>query len=382
MKSNYKRIGDFIQLVDIRNEDLAIETLLGLSVSKQFIPSVANTIGTNMKKYKIIKKNQFACSIMQVRRDKKMPVAILKNYDEAIISQAYPVFEVIDTNELSPDYLMMWFSRSEFDRQATFWAVGGVRGSLEWEDFLNFEFPKPDIEEQKAIVAEYQTVSNRIKLNEQINTKLEETAQALYRHWFEVDFIKDSAYLEDLVIQAKETLNPNKTNFQFLEHYSIPSFDNNGLPSIESTKTIRSNKYKVKSNSILFSKLNPKFSRVWNIYGSVSKNAVCSTEFLVFTPNDIDYFGYIYFTMKSKNSIEYFTSMATGTSNSHQRIKPNEILKLKIKNFSKEKALEFSEKTKPFLHLIRLNLIETNKLSKLLLILLSKMAITQTRNIN
>jgi len=187
MRSNYKRLGDFIQLVDVRNNDLAVDTLLGLSTSKQFIPSVANTIGTNMKKYKIIKNNQFACSIMQVRRDKKMPIALLKDSEQAIISQAYPAFEVVDENILLPDYLMMWFSREEFDRQATFWAVGGVRGSLEWADFLDFELPIPTIEEQRAIVAEYQTVTDRIKLNEQINTKLEETAQALYRHWF-VDF--------------------------------------------------------------------------------------------------------------------------------------------------------------------------------------------------
>ncbi|WP_282079218.1 restriction endonuclease subunit S [Aquimarina algiphila] len=184
---NYKRIGDYIELVDERNKDLQITTLLGLSISKQFIPSVANTIGTNMKNYKIVRKNQFACSVMQVRRDGKMPVALLKEFDEAIISQAYPVFQVIDETELLPEYLMMWFMRSEFDREATFHAVGGVRGSLEWEGFLDFELPIPSIEKQRQIVAEYNTVTNRINLNNQFNQKLEATAQALYKHWF-VDF--------------------------------------------------------------------------------------------------------------------------------------------------------------------------------------------------
>ena len=187
MKSNYRRIGDFIELVDVRNKDLMVTKLLGLSISKEFIPSVANIIGTNMAKYKIIKKNQFACSIMQVRRDKKMPIALLKEFDEAIISQAYPVFEVINTDELLPDYLMMWFSRSEFDRHACFLAVGGVRGSLEWEDFLDMELPVPSIEKQQEIVIEYNTIVNRIKLNEELNQKLEETAHTLYKHWF-VDF--------------------------------------------------------------------------------------------------------------------------------------------------------------------------------------------------
>ncbi|MCF6224436.1 MAG: restriction endonuclease subunit S [Flavobacteriaceae bacterium] len=187
MKSNFRKIGDYIQLVDKRNKDLEVSQLLGLSISKQFISSVANTIGTNMKNYKIISKNQFACSLMQVRRDKKMPVALLNDFDEAIISQAYPVFEIIDTNLLLPEYLMMWFSRSEFDRHACFLAVGGVRGSLEWEDFLEMELPVPTVEKQNEIIKEYNTIVNRIKLNEQLNQKLEETAQAIYKHWF-VDF--------------------------------------------------------------------------------------------------------------------------------------------------------------------------------------------------
>lgn len=187
MRNNYKRLGDYIELVDQRNEDLAIDILLGLSISKEFIPSVANTIGTNMKRYKIVEKNQFACSIMQVRRDGKMPVAILKSHDKAIISQAYPVFKVTDESVLNPDYLMMWFKRKEFDREATFHAVGGVRGSLEWEDFMNFKLPVPSIEKQRDIVAEYNAVDNRIRINEQLNQKLEETVQAIYKHWF-VDF--------------------------------------------------------------------------------------------------------------------------------------------------------------------------------------------------
>ena len=187
MRSNYKRIGDCIQLVDERNIGLKITKLLGLSISKQFIPSVANIIGTDMENYKIIRKDQFACSTMQVRRDKKMPVALLQEVEEAIISQAYPVFEVVDINCLLPEYLMMWFIRQEFDREACFHAIGGVRGSLEWEDFCNMKLPIPHIDKQKEIVKEYNVLVNRITLNNQLIKKLEETAQAIYKQWF-VDF--------------------------------------------------------------------------------------------------------------------------------------------------------------------------------------------------
>ena len=184
MKSNYKRIGENIRLVDERNKGLQVKQLLGLSISKQFIPSVANIIGTDMENYKIIRKNQFACSTMQVRRDKKMPVALLQEVDEAIISQAYPIFEVKDPKELLPEYLMMWFTRSEFDREACFHAVGGVRGSLEWEDFENLQLPIPHPDKQREIVKEYNIIQNRIALNQQLIQKLEETAQAIYKQWF------------------------------------------------------------------------------------------------------------------------------------------------------------------------------------------------------
>lgn len=184
MKSIYKPIGKYIREVDERNQGLKVQQLLGLSISKQFIPSVANIIGTDMENYKIIRRNQFACSLMQVRRDKKMPVALLQDYDEAIISQAYPVFEIINERELLPEYLMMWFTRKEFDREACFYAIGGVRGSLEWEDFCNMKLPVPSPEKQSEIVAEYKIVQDRIVLNKKLIQRLQETALSVYKHWF------------------------------------------------------------------------------------------------------------------------------------------------------------------------------------------------------
>jgi len=163
---------------------LKVQNLLGLSISKKFIPSVANIIGTDMENYKIIRKNQFACSTMQVRRDKKMPVALLKELNKAIISQAYPVFEVVDSSILDPEYLMMWFSREEFDREACFHAVGGVRGSLEWEDFCDMRLPVPSIEKQREIVKEYNIIQDRTQLNNQLIQKLEESAKSIYNKLF------------------------------------------------------------------------------------------------------------------------------------------------------------------------------------------------------
>ena len=182
-KENYRRLGDYIREVDVRNRDLEVKELVGLTINKAFIPSVANTIGTDLSNYKVIRKEQFACSLMQVSRDGKMPVAMFEG-ECAIMSPAYPMFEVVDKNILLPQYLMMWFSRNEFDREASFYAVGGVRGSLTWQDFCDMTLPIPSIEQQRKIVTEYETVSRRIRLNEQMITRLEETAQTLYRKMF------------------------------------------------------------------------------------------------------------------------------------------------------------------------------------------------------
>ena len=181
--AEYKRLGDYIREVNVRNKDLEATKLVGLTIDKAFIPSVANVIGTDLSNYKVIRKEQFACSLMQVSRDGKMPIAMFEE-DEAIMSPAYPMFEVIDKTVLMPQYLMMWFSRSEFDREASYYAVGGVRGSLTWEDFCNMKLPVPSITRQREIVSEYETLTNRIRLNEQMIQNLEATAQALYRKTF------------------------------------------------------------------------------------------------------------------------------------------------------------------------------------------------------
>ena len=182
--NEYKRLGDYIREVDVRNRDLSVTTLLGVSISKEFIPSIANTIGTDMSTYKIVRKGQFAYGPVTSRNGDKVSIALLTNEDNVIISQAYTVFEVKDTNDLLPKYLMMWFRRPEFDRYARFHSHGSAREIFDWSEMCDVMLPIPSIERQREIVAEYETLSKRIRLNEQMISKLEETAQTLYRKMF------------------------------------------------------------------------------------------------------------------------------------------------------------------------------------------------------
>ena len=184
---SYKRLGDCIKRVSIKNSDGLVDILYGINIDKFFMPSVANVIGTDLSRYKVVTKNQFACNRMHVGRDKRLPISLsLKNYD-FIVSPAYDVFEITDTDIISSEYLMMWFTREEFDRNCWFHTDSDVRGKLDWDAFMDMELPVPSLEKQQQIVAEYNTVTKRIQLNEKINTNLEATAQALYKHWF-VDF--------------------------------------------------------------------------------------------------------------------------------------------------------------------------------------------------
>jgi type I restriction enzyme S subunit len=187
MKSNYKPIGDYISQVKTKNSKGEYSELLGINIDKFFMPSVANIVGTDLTKYKVVKHNQFACNRMHVGRDYRIPIALSKSAKPFIVSPAYTVFVINDTNVLLPEYLMMWFTRAEFDREAWFHTDADVRGGLPWDLFCDIGFRVPSITKQRAIVKEYNTVVDRIQLNEQLNQKLEETAQTLYNQWF-VDF--------------------------------------------------------------------------------------------------------------------------------------------------------------------------------------------------
>ncbi len=183
-ENNMKRLGDYIRTVDVRNRDLKVTRLLGVSITKEFMPSIANIVGTDLSAYKVVTKGQFAYGPVTSRNGDKISVALLDGYDDAIISQAYTVFEVVDKNALDPEYLMMWFRRPEFDRYARFHSHGSAREVFDWESMCEVQVPVPAIEKQREIVAEYNTLAIRIETNKKLIATLEQTAQTLYRHTF------------------------------------------------------------------------------------------------------------------------------------------------------------------------------------------------------
>ena len=184
MKEGYRLLGDFIRQVDVRNTDGKEENLLGVSVQKMFIPSIANTVGTDFTKYKVVKRGQFTYIPDTSRRGDKIGIALLTDYDEGLVSNIYTVFEVKDESELLPEYLMLWFSRPEFDRYARFKSHGSVREIMDWDEMCKVELPVPSIDKQRSIVKAYQTITERIELKRRINDNLVATVTAIYRRMF------------------------------------------------------------------------------------------------------------------------------------------------------------------------------------------------------
>lgn len=184
MKSNYSELGKYIREVNERNSSLMIANLLGVSMEKTFIPSVANLNGVDLSIYKVLRKDQLACKLMSVGRDEKLPVDLYREQEPSIVSSAYYVFEPKDKEELLPEYLMMWLCRPENDRYIGFISGGDVRGGISWETFCSLPINVPSINKQGEIVKEYNVIQNRIALNQQLLQKLEETAQAIYKQWF------------------------------------------------------------------------------------------------------------------------------------------------------------------------------------------------------
>ena len=178
MEKEYKILGNYIRLVDERNKNLAVKKLLGVSISKKFIPSIANIVGTDLSNYKIVRTGQFAYGPVTSRNGEKISIAYLDEED-CIISSSYTVFEVENKEELDPEYLMLWFSRPEFDRYARYKSHGSVREIFDWNELCMVELPVPDIEKQRKIVKAYKTLTDRIALKQQINDNLANTEQAI-----------------------------------------------------------------------------------------------------------------------------------------------------------------------------------------------------------
>jgi type I restriction enzyme, S subunit len=373
MKSNYKPLDKYIQLVVGRNNDLGDLPLMGLSIQKKFIPSIANTIGTDMSTYRIIEKNQFAYGPVTSRNGDKITIALFNDYEKALISQAYIPFEVKDGNELDPEYLMMWFRRPEFDRYARFKSHGSAREIFGWDEMCNTELPIPSITKQHEVVKEYNTVENRIKLNQQLIQKLEETAQAIYRQWFVEDENSVTAFLKEYV----ET-NPKlylqigkKAKYIEMSNLSETSMSINGSAEREYQGGSR-----FQNNDTLLARITPCLENGKTAFVNIlEKNEIAagSTEFIVMrAKNGVSPF-WVYCLARNESFRAYAISSMIGSSG-RQRVHEKYLEEFQIPIVHNKVMFEFNNIVYPLFEMVRLKSKENQYLSDLKDLLLSKLA--------
>lgn len=353
---NYKKLGEIVKLIDERNKDEKVQTLIGVSIEKCFIKSVANTIGTDLSKYQIIRKNDFACSLMQVSRDGKIPIACLKDYDEAIMSPAYYIFRIKNTDEVLPDYLSMWFMRSEFDREAAYIAVGGVRGSMPWEDFCNMELPIPDIKEQQKIVDAYNSITKRIKIKQKINENLEKTAQTVYENTLVTRRTEISS------LGRECTITTGKLNSE------AATIDGEYPFFTCSQETYKTNTYAFNQEAVLLAGNNASAIYPLKIYKG--KFNAYQRTYVISSNNKLISNYQIYFDLKNK--LEEFKGISFGTTTKFLTMTILNPIELHI--FSEKDSSELTKQLKTCFDEITINQKELIKLNDLKQLIISRIS--------
>ncbi len=321
--------------------------MLGVSVEKRFIESIANTIGTDFSKYKIVRKGQFTYIPDTSRRGDKIGIALLTDFDEGLVSNIYTVFGITDTTKLLPEYLMLWFSRPEFDRYARFKSHGSVREIFDWEEMCRVELPVPSIQEQEKIVDAYHAITNRIRIKQQINENLEKTAQCLFDKYFStynnfyenqnelVELPKNWTYgkVGDFCKCNMESLSLNfkPKSIQYLDTGSITNNIIEELQMLNESDAFPSRtKRIVKHNDIVFSTVRPNLKHFGILYNP-SHDMIVSTGFSVLhnTSESVSN-EFLYMWITSKKVLVFLQSIAENSVSTYPSINSDDLMNVKI----------------------------------------------------
>lgn len=388
MKSNYDILGNHIRLIDNRNRESITDRVLGINIDKFFMPSVANVIGTDLSKYKLITKGKFACNPMHVGRDERLPVALYDEEKPAIVSPAYFMFEVIDNSILNEDYLMMWFRRPEFDRICWLHTDGSVRGGITWDDICRLELPIPPIEKQFEIVNSYKAITERIALKQKINDNLEETAQSLFQEQFAAFYNENElpdgysiATLDSLCsikggkrLPADGELLDTPTAHPYIRVRDLGSNRyvclTNQFQYIDEETHSAISRYIVNTNDIVISIVGT-IGLIGKIHTSLNnanltENCVKLANIHTVTPD------YLYYTLCYKKQIKEIELLAVGAVQS--KLPMYNIQSMKILVPPAEVIEDFQHKFDIFNEQIEANTIEIQRLYELQSVLLAKLA--------
>lgn len=365
MKSKYKRLGQYIRQVDVRNTEGKEENLLGVSVQKKFIPSIANTVGTDFTKYKVVKKGQFTYIPDTSRRGDKIGIALLEDYEEGLVSNVYTVFEVIDEKQLIPQYLMLWFSRPEFDRFARFKSHGSVREVMDWDEMCNVELPVPTYEEQIRIVESYKTITDRIALKQQINDNLDAQMRAYFKEFIgqsepvSVGKLKDYCSMQYGYTETA-TNEPIGSKFLRITDIAQSYIDWSAVPYCPITDD-NHQKYVLSEGDVVIARTGATVG-VAKMLGKNIPDAVFASFLVRIRPNNDDYKYFFGLTITSKEFLEFVQTNAGGSA--QPQANPPLLGEYDISLPDKENLIGFNQRIACFLNIIENNEMEITKLNE------------------
>ena len=362
MKEGYRLLGDFIRQVDVRNTDGKEENLLGVSVQKMFIPSIANTVGTDFTKYKVVKRGQFTYIPDTSRRGDKIGIALLTDYDEGLVSNIYTVFEVKDENELLPEYLMLWFSRPEFDRYARFKSHGSVREIMDWDEMCKVELPVPSIEKQRSIVKAYNTITDRIELKRKINDNLAAQMRAYFKE-YTANNASITGKLKDYSVMQygyTETATTEPVGPKFLRITDIAQnyIDWNGVPYCPISEE-NHEKYVLSEGDVVVARTGATVGYA-KMVGRNIPDSVFASFLVRIRPIDDEYRYYFGLAITSAEFLNFVQTNAGGSA--QPQANPPLLGEFELSIPNKQSLPEFNKKISSFLGVIESNETEISKL--------------------
>ena len=362
MKSNYKQLGQFIRQVDVRNSEGKEENLLGVSVQKKFIPSIANTVGTDFKKYKVVKKGQFTYIPDTSRRGDKIGIALLEDDEEGLVSNVYTVFEIIDEKQLIPEYLMLWFSRPEFDRYARFKSHGSVREVMDWDEMCKVELPVPPYEKQKEIVDGYKAITERIALKQKINDNLSSQMRAYFKE-YTANNASITGKLKDYSVMQygyTETATTEPVGPKFLRITDIAQnyIDWNGVPYCPISEE-NHKKYVLSEGDVVVARTGATVGYA-KMVGRNIPDSVFASFLIRIRPIDVEYRYYFGLAITSTEFLDFVQTNAGGSA--QPQANPPLLGEFELPIPNKQSLSEFNTKISSFLGVIESNETEISKL--------------------
>ena len=363
MRTDYKVLGDYIQLVDQRNRDLSVTNLLGVSIEKRFIPSIANIVGTDLSSYKIVRTGQFAYGPVTSRNGEKISIAFLDGKD-CIISSSYTVFEVTKKDQLDSEYLMLWFSRPEFDRYARYKSHGSVREIFDWNELCAVELPVPAIEEQRNIVKAYKAITDRIALKKQINDNLEAQMRAYFKE-YTANHASTTGKLKDYSVMQygyTETATSEPIGPKFLRITDIAQsyIDWSGVPYCPISKE-NHEKYVLSDGDVVVARTGATVGYA-KMVGKNIPDSVFASFLVRIRPLDDEYKYYFGLAITSAEFLEFVQTNAGGSA--QPQANPPLLGEYELSIPDKQSLSEFNAKIAAFLGAIEYNEAEISKLNE------------------